>query len=290
MNGLTGTLSKILIYPIKSCAAVPVQEAQVTELGLMHDRRWLIVDEQGAFQTQRQIPHLVWIEPYLDHQTLTLRAPSQPEITLPLARPGSPERLVSIWRDSVLALDMGDEAARWLNDFLQVPGRHFRLVQFDPDHPRQCDPAWTGGGKHLSYHPFTDGFGINVLSMAALDALNGRLAQAGLDPVGIERFRPNLVIDGVPAHAEDQMKSMRIETGSGTVELDLVKPCTRCQVPEIDPYTAIRETGVTRVLAEYRQLERMNNALCFGMNAVIRSGAGLSLRPGDFRYEFAFGD
>ena len=288
MTVLTGTLSEILIYPIKSCASVQVASAQVTQLGLQGDRRWLIVDDQGMFQTQRQIPHLTWIEPILGQSTLTLRAPSQPEVVLALACEGFAHRTITVWRDTIAAYDMGDEAAHWLDEFLQVPGRHFRLVQFDPAHARLCDVLWTGDGKASSNHPFTDGFGLNVLSLAALDELNQRLEQAELDPVSAPRFRPNLVIDGVDAHEEDNMASMHIETAQGTIVLELVKPCTRCQVPEIDPYTAMREPRISDVLAEYRRMNRMNNAICFGVNAVVRQGAGLTLEPGPFKYELRF--
>jgi len=285
---LAGTLSEILIYPIKSCASVQVASTEVTRFGLKGDRRWLIVDDQGAFQTQRQIPHLAWIEPVLGDSTLTLTAPSQSTLVLAVAEKGFPHRSVTIWRDTISAYDMGDEAAEWLDNYLQVPGRHFRLVQFDPSQARTCDMSWTGDGPLRSHHPFTDGFGLNVLSLAALDELNQRLEQAELDPVSVQRFRPNLVIDGVSAHEEDSMATMRIETGQGTISLDLVKPCTRCQIPEIDPYTAMREPRISDILGEYRRTSRMNNAICFGVNAVVRKGEGLFLQPGPFTYDIRF--
>ena len=288
MTVLNGTLSEILVYPIKSCASVPVASVEVTRFGLKWDRRWLIVDDQGMFQTQRQIPHLAWIKPTLDENTLTLSAPSQSDIVLAIASDGFPHRTITVWRDTIAAYDMGDEAADWLDHFLQVPGRHFRLVQFDPSHARLCDIAWTGDGDLRSNHPFTDGFGLNVLSLAALDDLNQRLEQAELDVVSAQRFRPNLIIDGVDAHEEDNMASMHIETAQGTIVLELVKPCTRCQVPEIDPYTAMREPRISDVLGEYRRMSRMNNAICFGVNAVVREGIGLILQPGTFTYEIRF--
>src|SRR5690606_12314827 len=179
--------------PIKSCAAVPLQQVRLTELGLENDRRWVIVDDQGMFQTQRQIPHLAWIEPHLDVQagTMTLRAPSQPTVQFAFASSASPVRLVTVWRDTVAAWDMGDTAAQWLDQFLQVPGRHFRLVQFNPEHPRISDTQWTG--PRQSRHPFTDGFAINVLSQRAVDELNVRLQAEGLDPIEAQRFRAKLI-------------------------------------------------------------------------------------------------
>ncbi|WP_227870875.1 MOSC domain-containing protein [Orrella marina] len=288
MTAPTSILTEIFVYPIKSCAAVPVQTAQLTELGLQTDRRWVIVDQTGMFQTQRQIPHLVWIEPELTDQSMTLRAPSQPAITIDLADEISHTRKVTVWRDTVSALDMGDAAAQWLDAFLQVPGKQFRLVQFDPRHPRICDETWTGSGERQSRHPFTDGFGLNILSRRSLDDLNQRLEQAGLEAVSALHFRPNLVIDGVPAHEEDSMSTIRLDRPGGQILLEMVKPCTRCQIPEINPYTAIREPRITDVLAHYRRLERMDHAICFGMNAVVREGNGLLLEPGPFVYDLDF--
>lgn len=289
MTEPTGILTDIIVYPIKSCAGVPVPVAKLTELGLQSDRRWVIADQDGMFQTQRQIPHLVWIEPELSERTMTLRAPSQSDITFELADESAISRHVTVWRDTVNALDMGDEVAHWLDDFLQVPGKHFRLLQFDPRHPRICDQLWTGSGSKISRHPFTDGFGLNVLSRNSIAELNQRLEAANLEPVSALHFRPNLVIDGVAAHEEDLISTIRFNTPEGLIVLEMVKPCTRCQIPEINPYTAIRETRVSEMMAQYRRLDKMDHAICFGMNAVVREGDGLKLEPGhQFEYTIAF--
>lgn len=284
----TGTLTEIYIYPIKSCAGVRLSSVTMTEFGLANDRRWVIVDQDGCFQTQRQIPHLVWIEPSITQARMTLRAPSLPELTIPLAGSDATVRPATVWRDTVDAFDMGDDAARWLDAFLEVPGKHFRLLQFDPRHPRTCDPLWTGTGQRQSLHPFTDGFSLNVLSQASLDELNARLSQAGLDEVSALHFRPNLVIDHVPAHEEDYMARLQFASPAGLIEIELVKPCTRCVIPEIDPYTAIREPLVTAIMAKYRRNPSMNQAICFGVNGVLRQGQSLTLEPGTFHYSLKF--
>ncbi|MFW8565674.1 MOSC domain-containing protein [Orrella sp. 11846] len=288
MSTHTATLSTMFRYPIKSCAGQSLTQVEVTALGLERDRHWVIVDDSGRFQTQRQIPHLVWIQTALSEQSLTLSAPSQPNLTIPLATEHSTSSRITIWNDRVSAFDLGDEVVQWLDNYLQIPGRHFRLVQFNPEHPRLCDTIWLGADFNPQfqprYHPFTDAYSVNILSQASVDHLNERLQENGLETIGIERFRPNLVLSDVPAHAEDQMKHLTFTRGDETLVLEVIRPCTRCQIPEIDPWTAMREPGITDVLSEYRRAASMGEAICFGMQAVVHSGAPFLLQTGEFNY------
>jgi len=279
VNEAKGNIAEIYVYPIKSGAAVPLASSRVTALGLATDRQWLIIDDSGRFQTQRQIPHLVWITTQVSGDKITLKAPNQPTLDLPLANEAHARRSVTVWRDTLEALDMGSAASEWLQEFLQVPGRKFHLVQFDPAQQRLSDPKWTG--PQPASHQFADGFAINVLSQSALDAFNVRLESHGLPLVDVRRFRPNLVLNNVPAHAEDQWRYLSIQTQDGPVMLELVKPCPRCQIPDIDPETSIADEEVSELLAQYRRLEKMEGAVCFGVNAVVRSGAGRSIGCGD---------
>jgi uncharacterized protein len=279
VNEATGSITEIYAYPIKSGAAVPLSSSRITALGLATDRQWLIVDDTGRFQTQRQIPHLVWIAAKVSGDKLILSAPNQPVLELPLANEKHAKRTVTVWRDTLPAIDMGDAASQWLQDFLQIPGRVFHLVQFDPSQERLSDPNWTG--QQAAAHQFADGFAINVLSQSALDAFNERLLEYGLPVADVRRFRPNLVLGNVPAHQEDRWRYLTIQTDEGPVELELVKPCPRCQIPNIDPETSIADEQVSELLAQYRRLEKMDGAVCFGVNAVVRSGAGRTIRCGD---------
>lgn len=289
MADVTGTITQIFTYPIKSCAAIALSDAILTPLGLMHDRQWLIVDNIGQFQTQRQIPHLAWIEPAIAGQTLGLSAPGLPNITVPFALPDARKLSVSIWNDQVLALDMGDIAAQWLDEFLEIPGRHFRLVQFDPQQSRRSDPDWSGSAA--AGLQFADGFALNVLSEASLRHFNERLMQTGADPVDARRFRPNLVVDGLQAHEEDQIGDLYVRLEDQTLALELVKPCPRCQVPDINPETAMKEPEISEILMRYRQLPAMDHAVCFAMNAVVRSSVTGKLRIGmGFEANYRFGD
>lgn len=282
MPDLTGLIAALYIYPIKSCAGLRVQDAQMTPRGLLHDRQWLIVDQDGRFQTQRQIPHLVWITPTIDGQTLTLCGPNQPDLTLPILVPDQHHRhttrTIQVWNDRLPATDMGLAASQWLNEYLQVPGKTFHLVQFDARQTRLSDPHWTG--EQPATVQFADGFAINVISEASLTLFNDKLITRDVEPVGADRFRPNVVLTGLAAHDEDNIQTIVVPAPGGPIEWALVKPCSRCQIPDINPQTAMREPEVTAVLSTYRQHPQMDHAICFGMNGVVRQGAGLQLAVG----------
>lgn len=287
MPDACGQITAIYIYPIKSCAGLALNSSVLSTTGFIHDRQWMIVDEAGQFQTQRQIPHLAWIEPMIEQSGLRLCAPGVESTLVPFASVVNPKRSIVVWRDTLPALDMGDAAARWLNGFLEVPGKRFRLVQFDPLQSRLSDPYWTKGirAKQL----FTDGFALNVVSQASVDAFNDRLLERGLDPIDPVRWRPNLIVDGLDAHEEDAINTMTIRNGECDIEVALVKPCPRCQIPTINPVTAMFEPEINDVLASYRQIPSMDGALCFGMNGIIKSGIEQHIAVGDhYTASFSF--
>jgi hypothetical protein len=279
MTDLAGTLTQIWTYPIKSCAAVAHETATMTPAGLQHDRQWLIIDADGRFQTQRQFPHLVWIEPQVQQDTLVISAPDMPTIELPFATDTSAKRTVTIWGDRVRALDMGDAAAQWLDDYLGVPTRQFRLVEFDANSQRLSDTFWCG--NQSATVQFADGFAVNILSQASLDHFNDRLIAFGAEPVDVRRFRPNLVVSGLDVHEEDQVHTLTFNADGRSLLLEMVKPCPRCQIPAINPFTANAEPEISTVLASYRQQASMDHAVCFAMNAVVRSPDTWTLRTHD---------
>lgn len=279
MSDLTGTITQILTYPVKSCAAVRHDAAIMTPAGLQFDRQWLIVDADGHFQTQRQIPHLVWIEPEVRDKQLVLSAPTVTPIELPFATSHAVTRKVTIWGEEVTAWDMGEAAAQWLDNYLQVPHRKFRLVQFPGDGQRHSDPFWCD--SQPASVQFADGFAVNVLSEASLSHFNDQLVSYGVEPVDALRFRPNLVIDGLDAHEEDLLHTIEFSGDGRSLVLELVKPCPRCQIPNIDPRTAASEPEVSQALSRYRQLPAMDHAVCFAMNAVVRSSQAMRLHKHD---------
>ncbi len=279
MSDYNGTIATLLVYPIKSCASVACDRVTLTAHGLKHDRQWMIVDQNGQCQTQRQIPHLAWITPSLADDTITLSAPGQPDLVLPILTSeqsnGKSLRPVKIWADALRAYDLGAEANEWLDRFLEVPGKQFYLVQFAPTETRLSDIAWTG--EKRAPVQFADGYAINVVTRAALDLFDNKAQDLGLPPVDPLRFRPNIIIDGLAAHAEDEIDRLYLGSAKDPIDIELVKPCPRCQVPDIDPITAVKEPLISQILSIYRQLPRMNHAICFGKNGVVRAGAGQDL-------------
>ncbi|MEJ7931050.1 MOSC N-terminal beta barrel domain-containing protein [Ramlibacter sp. AN1015] len=266
-------IARLFVYPVKSCAGVEVREALLTDTGLDLDRAWMVVDEAGEFVTQRELPRMALVRPQIRLSDVVLRAPGMLPLHLQIDTVEEPVR-VRVWDDEVPAYDMGAVAAQWFSDFL---GRRLRLVRFDPEHRRLSDRRWTGDVE--ATNQFSDGFPLLLASEASLDLLNERLAAGGLEPVGIERFRPNLVLAGVEPHVEDRLEWLRI-AGDDPVELLPVKPCTRCTIPDVDPATGEAGTAVGDTLQAYRRNERLNGAVCFGMNAIVRAGEGQWLRVG----------
>jgi uncharacterized protein YcbX len=273
---ISAILSRLFVYPVKSCAGMEVREAALVETGLNLDRAWMVADATGRFVTQRELPRMALVQPHIKAQELVLHAPGMLALHLDVNAAGKPAR-ARAWRDEVACWDMGDVAAQWFSDFLGRPG--LRLLRFNPDARRLAAHQWTGGVDVPILFP--DGFPFLVLSQASLDELNRRLAAAGHAAVGIERFRPNLLLDGLTAHEEDRLPELRIAGADGEVALKLVKPCTRCPMPNVDPTTGISSPEVLDMLRAYRADARMNGVPTFGMNAIIASGAGQTLRAGD---------
>jgi hypothetical protein len=284
------TIDQLWVYPVKSCAGIALPEAELTDTGLAFDRTWMVVDSQGEFVTQRELPRMALIQPAFKMGQLVLRAPGMLALHLALDAAEAPLR-VRVWEDEVDAYDMGDVAAQWFSDFLgpDAPAdlKRLRLARFDPAVRRLCSPRWTGGREAITQ--FSDGFGLLVASTASLAGLNERLAAAGHAPVTMQRFRPNIVLAGVEAHDEDRVGPMHIATAEGEAVVETVKPCARCPMPNIDPVTAEPSPEVGDTLQGYRQDARLNGAVTFGMNAIVLQGDGLVLRVGQaVRADWAF--
>jgi uncharacterized protein YcbX len=243
----------------------------------------MVVDSEGEFVSQRELPRMALVRPQLKHFEVVLRAPGMLALHLALDTVEAPTR-VTVWKDEVAAYDMGGLAAQWFTDFL---GQPLRLVRFDPEQKRLSSKQWTG--ELDAENAFSDGFPILVLSQDALTELNRRLADHGHPLVGIERFRPNLVLSGLAAHDEDHLNEIRIDTPQGPVRLRLVKPCPRCPIPNVDPATGVPGTEPGDTMSTYRASELLDGAIAFGMNAVIVEGIDCELRVGqtgtaDYRF------
>lgn len=274
MSDVELRIHSLHVYPVKSCAGVDLSESLLVETGLEFDRAWMVVDAQRRFVTQRDLPRLALVRTTLKHSELVLRASGMLALHLALDAVEQPLR-ATIWDDEVGAYDMGDLTAQWFSDLL---GQPLRLVRFDPEQKRLSNRRWTGDID--AENAFSDGFPILVASTASLAELNRRLALAGAAPVTMQRFRPNLVLDGVDAHGEDHLDVIHFDAPDGPVRLKQVKPCARCPIPDIDPATAERGHAVGDALAGYRADARLGGAITFGMNAVIVEGFERMLRVG----------
>lgn len=260
------TIQALNIYPVKSCRGIALENARITETGFEHDRQWLIVDDKNRFLTQREQPRLALIETALDGMHLRLHAPGMTELTIGIEARG-PSVEVVCWRDLCAAFDMGVTASNWLSEYL---GARHRLVRFDAARARTSPPEWTGEIRALTQ--FSDAFSWLVVSQASLEDLNTRLPA----PLPMNRFRPNIVIGGVDAYAEDRIHEIEI----GEVRLRVVKPCTRCAITTTDQSTGERESDQPlRALKEYRFSRELKGVL-FGQNAILIAGLGRTLCVG----------
>lgn len=274
-------LDALYVYPIKSCGAIRVKRARVAERGIQHDRRWMLVDPEGVFLSQRDHPRMALIRPRLTDRGLEVRAPDMEPLVIPTQedsdassaafpsreRSARPRRPVRIWKDRCDAVDQGDEAARWFSAFLHLRCRLVRQVE---DAHRPVPPDFDSGSGRTQVS-FADAFPFLLTSMSSLRDLNHRIGagaegEAPAVPSGVpmSRFRPNLVVSGAPAWAEDRWRRLRM----GALDFAVVKPCARCVVTTVDQATgATGEEGgePLRTLGRFRRRE---GGVMFGQNLV----------------------
>jgi uncharacterized protein len=276
---LHATIARLFVYPVKSCAGVELPEVLLTETGLEFDRAWMVVGADGVFVSQRELPRMALIRPQMKQMEMVLRAPGMLALHVAFDRVEKPVR-VQVWRDEVAAYDMGDIAAQWFSDFLSEPGKPqaLRLVRFDPEHKRLSNMRWTKDVEALNQ--FSDGFPLLVISENSLDELNAKLVAAGGAAVGIERFRPNIVLAGIDAQDEDRIETMHIATAEGGARIEPSKPCPRCPIPDIDPATAVSTPDVGDMLRTYRANARLDGAITFGTNCIVVQGIDHLLKVG----------
>jgi uncharacterized protein YcbX len=279
-------LSELILYPIKSCAGMSVREATLTRAGLavdaVYDREWMVVGADG-FLTQREHPRMALIVPRLKSETLELRAPGMLRLEIPLGLPNPEDARtleVMVWDDTVLAYDCDETTATWFSQAVGVP---CRLVRFHAEGKRLANPKWTGDIEAPTL--FSDGYPLLVAGSASLADVNEKLAAAGREAIPMNRFRPNLVLDGLEPFDEDYAASFRI----GAAELRPVKPCPRCPMPSVDQATGIAGPDPLDVMQSYRRKPVVDDAVCFGMNSVVVAGDGEVLRVGqEVAVELAF--
>ncbi|MEY3609140.1 MAG: hypothetical protein RLZZ447_1928 [Verrucomicrobiota bacterium] len=267
-------LRGIHVYPVKSLGGCAVQEAEVDALGLVGDRRFLVVDSEGRFLTQRTLPRMALIATQLDAATLTLTAAGAGSVAVSRAPdPAAPLVAVTVWKsEGLLAEDCGAAAAEWLGRFLGVA---WRLVRIGPAFRR---PVRRVPGE-LAATPlvgFADAYPFLLASEASRADLNDRLVAGGEEPLPWDRFRANLIIEGCAAFAEDTWPRVRI----GAIDFLAAGPCARCAVTTTDQLTGERGVEPLRTLATYRRDPRVPEDVNFGQN-LIHLTVGGRLRVGD---------
>lgn len=256
----------LAIYPLKSGRQVLVDVMRLDRFGPAGDRRWMLIDDAGRFVTQRTHPRMCLLQAEESNEGLWLRAPGMPD--LHVVRPAGDRTVsVTVWEDQVDAWRAGPEANAWCSGFLDMP---VRLVWMPESTHREVSPAYAGKGHTTG---FSDGFPILLVTQSSLDHLNSQLQEQ----VDWRRFRPNIVVAGDMApHAEDDWKRLRI----GEVELAVVKPCSRCVIPSINPDTADKNSQILTVMRGYRAAA--DGKTYFGQNVIVVTALeGAVIRVGD---------
>jgi len=249
----------LFLYPVKSLAGIQVRRFELDEFGPRGDRRWMLIDPENQFVSQRELPVLARVATSLENGVVTVTVPGQGVFPL---QPGHEQVRVAVWRDWADALVGPDDANRALSRFCGV---ELRLVYMPDTSFRRVDPGRVFEHRRVG---FADGFPFLLANLASLDELNTRLEQ----PVTIRRFRPNVVISGARAWSEDSWRSLIV----GQTEFEVVKPCSRCVLTTVDPDTGEKHPTLEplRTLARYRKTPE---GVIFGQNAIHNSNGPIEV-------------
>lgn len=245
-------LSEIWIYPIKSLGGIRLDKARVLPKGLEYDRRWMLVDEQNRFITQREHPELSLFQLTINNRQLAiLHRTNQESVQFNINTHSTYAETVTIWDDQVQASEVDENVSRWFSDQLKMK---CRLMHFPETNSRPVDPAYATKNEQVS---LADGYPFLIIGQSSLDDLNKRLP----DPISMQRFRPNFVFTGGEPYEEDHWKNFTI----GEVRFIGVKNCSRCVLTTVDPKTGIKGKEPLQTLSTYR---KRNNKIYFGQNVM----------------------
>jgi len=258
----TKKLSQIYIYPIKSLGGISLSNSIVEERGLKYDRRWMLIDENNSFLTQRQYPQMALLNVKIEEEFLTVSIKNNENEKIPLPLNSLSKKFldVKIWDDTCSAELVSGEADNWFSEILKIK---CRLVQMPDSTKRLVDRKYSPEEKSVS---FADGYPFLIIGQASLDDLNKKLPQ----PLPIDRFRPNFVFKGGEPFEEDNWKNFKI----GEVVLSALKPCARCMITTIDQESAERGFEPLTTLASYR---KKDSKVLFGMNLICHSTGKINL-------------
>jgi uncharacterized protein YcbX len=257
-------IKDLYVYPVKSCKGVRVEEIELSPTGFLGDRHWMVIDEHGVFVSQREQPKLALVEPTLMDDKLTLKAPGMPELVISREVNDGERTEVELFGEKISSLCTGREASLWFSQYL---GGEYRVVACDPEFLRK------GGVQYPSRDEaptsFVDNYGILVVSEASREDLNRRLVSG----VPMNRFRPNIVVEGVDPYGEDYFAS----ASTTDVTLRFIDICYRCNLTTVDQEKAEFGQEPLLTLGRYRNSKV---GVRFGNYAAVAGGIGKTLRAG----------
>ncbi len=249
-------LSEIYIYPVKSLGGIRLDFANITTRGLENDRRFMLVDENGRFLSQREHPQLAIFQTEIEGKFLKItHKKTKQNLTINLSPPSQPSLLsVTIWDDNTTAVESSSEASAWFTKILEIP---VRLVYMPEESQRKTDTQYSLTGEEIT--SFSDGYPILIIGQSSLDDLNDRLE----NPVNINRFRPNFVFTNGEPFEEDNWHEFTV----GNIRFFGVKPCARCIMTTIDQETG--EKKDREPLLTLNKYRKAGNKILFGQNVLI---------------------
>ncbi len=250
------TLTGVRIYPVKSLAGIRLEQANVQPQGLQDDRLFMLVDENGLLITQRKYPQLALLKTQMIDQGIRIDTSNFSPLIIAEKDFLNETALVKIWQDECVGIVASEQVNQWFSQYLDSS---VRLIKYNQKAPRAIDPNYSSPNDIVS---FADGFPLLVISDASLQDLNSKLET----PVTMTNFRPNIIVDGCEAFAEDDWKQIRI----GEVVFDAVKRCSRCVFTTVNPETGVKSNNgqPLKTLSQYRKAD---GGVLFGMNLIPRS-------------------
>lgn len=262
------TIKGLFIFPVKSLRGFEVENTHMSQLGFDYDRHWMIINKQGTFISQRKYPSMVLIQTELSDNLLHLRKPGMPELQIPLIYQAQKLKVFTakVWRDECQVIDEGESASGWLSEALNTDEK-FRLVRMAPNTQRpQSKPELLGKKTHTL---FADAAPFLICNHNSLTALNEQLNHNDLPTVTMERFRPNIVVDGLVAFTEHSINTFN----HSQYQFQCRYPCQRCVIPTIDIDSGKRhpQQQPYRLLSEMNPMPSQPKAPAFGENAILSS-------------------
>lgn len=248
------------VYPIKSCQGIDYTSAELTDTGFKYDRHWMLIDKEGNFLSQRQYPAMARIATRFTDSTLQVSAADYSSLDIPLVTANNANRQVTIWEDRCNANVVSAEASEWFSQLLDTD---CDLVTMQQSEKRLVNPKYTSRPQTVG---FADGFPLLILSLSSIELLNNKLK----DPVNINRFRANIIVEGCAPHAEDHWSSISVNN----IDIILAKACSRCIIPSIHQHSAVKHPTLLKTLAKYR---RSDGKIMMGQNGLHQSNGKINV-------------